>query len=73
MTMYELLNTLEQRRKGLAYQVWKQAVLNCFVLSPKNIPKSPESACPELYPPKKKYKMYDFLKGSRKGEIKKWN
>lgn len=71
MDIYELINTLEQRKKGMAYQLWKQAVLNCYVLDPKEMPESPEKACPELYPTPKKYKMFDFLKNRNgKGEIK---
>jgi hypothetical protein len=70
MDVKELLNTLEQRKKGLAYELWKQACLNQYILS-KDFPKTPEDASPELYPPKQTYKMFDFLKtGSRKGEIK---
>lgn len=70
MDITELVNTLKQRKKGLAYELWKQSLLNRLIMTTE-FPKSPEEACPELYPPKKTYKMYDFLKnGSRKGEKK---
>lgn len=70
MDVTELLNTLEQRKKGLAYELWKQAYLNQYILTDK-FPETPEKASPELYPPPKAYKMFNFLKnGSRKGEIK---
>lgn len=70
MDITELVNTLKQRKKGLAYKLWKQALLNKYILA-KEFPKTPEDASPELYPPRKTYKMYDFLKnGTRKGMIK---
>ena len=70
MDVKELVDTLINARKGLAYRLWKQACLNKFIMS-SEFPESPEIASPELYPPPKTYKMYDFLKnGSRKGEIK---
>lgn len=72
MDVIELLNTLKQRKKGLAYQMWKQMVLNAYILAPEKMPKTPEEGSPELYPPPKTYKKFDFLKkGNRKGEIKK--
>lgn len=70
MDITELVSTLKQRKIGLAYELWKQALLNRLILA-NDFPKNPEEASPELYPPRKAYKMYDFLKqGSRKGEIK---
>ena len=60
MTPKELLKTLECRRKGLAYQLWKQGNLIGAVMG--NYPRTPEEACPELYPPKTSIKMPDFLK-----------
>ena len=64
MDMKELRNTLISRRRGLAYQLWKQMILNRYILATKvsDIPKTPEEASPELYPPKKTYAMPDFLK-----------
>lgn len=70
MDMNELVNTLKQRRKALAYKIWKQAYLitlgtNELLSAKRNesiFPKSPEEACPELYPPKPKIDMPDFLK-----------
>jgi hypothetical protein len=56
MTLYELRETLISRRKGLAYQMWKQAVLVGRLFN-KDFPQTPEDASPELYPPKKTYKM----------------
>ena len=61
MTLYELKETLINRRKGLAYKMWKQAIL-IGQLFEKKYPENPETACPELYPPKKSYKMPDWLK-----------
>lgn len=69
MTIEELYKTLDNRRKGLAYSLWKQAELNRYVLDPKNFPNTPEEASPELYPPKKTYKKFSFLEGKEK-EIK---
>ena len=61
MTLKELKNALEQYNKGLAYQMFKQAYLTGLAFCGK-FPKSPEDACKELYPPKKTYKMPDWLK-----------
>lgn len=65
MTLLELEDTLEQRKKGLAYRLWKQANLNTFVRNPEAFPDTPEKACPELYPPPKTYKMPEFLKKAK--------
>ena len=69
MTVRELIITLEQTNKGLAYKMWKQANLIGCILD--KFPKNPEEACPELYPPKKSYKMPDFLleKAIKRGVI----
>ena len=66
MDLKELENTLEQRKKGLAYKLWKQANLNTFINAPDKFPQKPEDACPELYPPPKTYKMPEFLKKAKK-------
>lgn len=60
MTLQELFDTLENRRKGLAYQIWRLASLtrSPFI---KNFPNSPKEAIPELYPQEKGIKMPDFL------------
>ena len=70
MTPYELKKTLEQRKEGLSYKLWKQGNL-CQMLT--KYPESPEIANPELSKPKKKYAMPDFLKekwARQKGLIK---
>ena len=61
MTMKELESTLENKRKGLAYRIWR---LSTFTHSPfvKNFPNSPKEAMPELYPVEKGIPMPDFLK-----------
>ena len=61
MTLKELLNVLEYRKKGIAYEIWRLA---SFVHSPlvKDFPASPKEACPELFPQEKGIKMPDFLK-----------
>ena len=64
MDMTELIKTLENRRKGLAYRVWKEANLIAVGVSDlfskknakSNFPENPEKASPELYPPKKTMK-----------------
>lgn len=62
MTVKELIKTLEMRRKGLAYKMWKSANLNGASVASKNYPSTPEEACPELYPPKASIRMPNFLK-----------
>lgn len=61
MTLLELRNTLINRRKGLAYTMWKQAILFGELFN-KDFPENPEDASPELYPPKKTYKMPEWMK-----------
>ena len=59
MTPYELKKTLEQRKEGLSYKLWKQGNL-CQMME--KYPETPEEANPELSKPKKKIAMPDFLK-----------
>ena len=61
MTLYELENALKEVNKGLAYTMWKQAVLTISMLG-KNAPNNPEKGSPELYPPKKTYKMPEWVR-----------
>ena len=60
MTMYELVKTLENRRKGLAYEIWRLASLTRSPFA-KNFPSTPEEAMPELFPKKEGIRMPDFL------------
>ena len=62
MTLNELIETLENRRQGLGYRMWKQAYLNALAQSSGKFPSTPEDATPELYPPKKSIPMPSFLK-----------
>ena len=61
MTIAELEITLINKRKGLAYKIWRLA---SFTRSPfvKDFPKSPKEAMPELFPPEQGIPMPDFLK-----------
>jgi len=59
MTIYELKRTLEQRKQGLSYRLWKQGNL-CQLMD--KYPQTPEEANPELEKPKKTIAMPDFLK-----------
>lgn len=70
MTLEELINTLELRKQGLAYEIWKKGNLNQMI---EKYPESPEKACPELFPKQKGIAMPDFLKEKylrREGVIK---
>lgn len=60
MTLYELKSALREVNVGLAYTMWKQAVLTISMMS-KKPPKNPETGSPELYPPKKTYKMPEWV------------
>lgn len=60
MTLKELKNSVEQANKGLAYQLYKQSILVGQVLVGK-LPDSVDKACQELYPPKKTYKMSEWI------------
>ena len=70
MTLGELMTTIEHRNQGLAYELWKNAVMISNIFS-KKFPQTPEEGSPELYPPKKRYKMPDFLikKAKKRGVI----
>lgn len=72
MTLTELIETLENRRIGLGYKMWKQAYLNALAQCGSKFPTTPEEATPELYPPKKSIPMPDFLreKWLKKGGLK---
>ena len=73
MTVSELIDTLEARRKGLGYKIWKQSYLIAWAVMGKQYPKTPEKASPELYKKKKTMKMPpNLLKEHLKqmGEIK---
>lgn len=69
MTLRELIITLENVNKGLAYEMWRRASLTGYIFG--KFPDTPEKACPELYPPKKSYKIPDFLleKAIKRGVI----
>ena len=57
MTVGELLDTLEARRRGLGYKMWREASLIAWAVMGKHYPRSPEKALPELYKKKKTIKM----------------
>jgi len=61
MDMNELESTLINRRKGVANECFMVGMLARTALV-KNIPDTPEQAFPNMFPPKKKYVMPDFLK-----------
>lgn len=49
MTLKELDMSLENKKIGLAYRLWKEGMLNQWL---EKYPDTAEEACPELYPPK---------------------
>jgi len=67
MTISELISTLENRQKGLAYKVWKQAYLIGVAFGGKNYPRTPQKASPELYPKPKTIPMPSGLLGKLGG------
>ena len=60
MTLKELRNATEQVNKGLAYRLFKDKVLMSQALVGK-MKRTPEEALPELFPPKKTYRMPAWL------------
>ena len=72
MDLKELIKSLEQRREGLAYKLWKEAMLTGWASNGKNYPKNYKEACPELFPPKKRIKMPKWMKERmlKKGGVK---
>lgn len=69
LTLSELIETLEARREGHAYAMWKQAVLIGATMG-KDFPKTPKEASPELFPAKKRFKMPEWLKERRERRTK---
>jgi len=61
MTLQELMDMLENRRIGLAYEIWKISSL-CHSPFVKNFPATPKEACKELYPEDQGIPMPDYLK-----------
>lgn len=59
MTPYELKKTLEQRKAGLSYKLWKQGNLSQMMTK---YPDTPDDANPELAKPKPRIEMPNFLK-----------
>lgn len=60
MTLYELKIMLEGKRKGLAEHLYKEAVIIGRLFN-KDFPKTSEEAFPELFPPKKTYKVSSWI------------
>lgn len=61
MTIKELMDTLQARKRGLAYKMWKESYLISWAVMGKKYPQSPSDASPELYPPKPRIKMPEML------------
>lgn len=61
MDITELESTLINRRIGIANECYMVGILARTGLA-KEIPKTPEEMYPNMFPPKKKYEMPDFLK-----------
>ena len=70
MTLKELRNTVIQINKGLAYKMYKQAYLIGLAFAGK-LPDKVEKACKELYPPKKTYKMPEWVRERYEKQMKK--
>lgn len=61
MTLKELRISLRNVNKGLGYKLYQSALLTGLAFVGK-LPKSPQDAMPELYPPKKTYKMPEWMR-----------
>ena len=61
MDLNELESTLINRRKGIANECFMVGMLSRTALA-KELPDTPDKAFPNMFPPKKKYVMPDFLK-----------
>lgn len=78
MTLKELSETLEHKKKALGYKLWKQAdLIRISVIdalrdkkSKSIFPSTPQNACPELYPPKPSLKITTKL--SKKYNERSW-
>lgn len=62
MTLKELDMSLENKKLGLAYRIWKDGMLGQWL---EEYPSTPEEASPELYPAQPTIKMPDFLKDKK--------
>lgn len=60
LTIKELIDMLEARRKNEAFKMWKQAYLFGVAFGSKKFPQNPEEAVPEYFP-KPSIPMPDFL------------
>ena len=60
MDLYELTDTIEYRRKGMGYAIWRLASLTRHPWV-QNFPEKPEDACPELFPVKKGIKLEQWI------------
>ena len=49
MTLSELIDTIDSRRRGLGYRLWKQSYLISWAVMGKHYPRKPEEASPELF------------------------
>jgi len=70
MTVCELKNSVEQVNKGLAYVLFRDKILLNRALVGK-MKRTPEEELPELFPPKKTYKMPDWLKRRYEKQLEK--
>ena len=70
MTLKELRDSIEQANKGLAYVLFRDKTLLNQALVGK-LKRTPEEALPELFPPKKTYKMPDWVRKRYEKQIQK--
>lgn len=68
MTIKELKETLLSVNKGLSYKMYRQAILIGQAFNGK-LPRTQQEATPELFPPKKRHEMPDWLKERYKKQI----
>ena len=71
MTLKELTNAVEQENKGLAYKMFRDKITMSKALVGK-MKKTPQEEFPELFPPKKTYKMPNWLRRRYEKKGGKW-
>ena len=67
----ELLFILKYKREGLAFKLWRMGSMNRMAFGAKVYPAKLEEAMPELFEPKPKMHMPDWLRADYEKKINK--
>lgn len=68
MTPSESIISLEHKKKGLAYRMWKESYLTGLAFGGKKYPRTPQEASPDLYPKQKTIAIPEELRKKMGGK-----